>query len=632
MKAIPQLSSLITLSLFLLTPICTAAQQIPEDVIVFTTLRPGNHDIFIADNTEETIRQVTHHPALDYNATFSPDDRWLVFTSERNGNADLYALDLKNDLALFRLTNDAAMDDAADISPDGKYILFVSNRDGNPDIYKMPFRPGLPPEETARKAERLTRHPFGDFNPSFAPDGSKIVFSRQLNSKTGRITDIHIMKQDGSGVHRLTDWQKLQKASGAPVWDPHGEFVYFHSWRRDESGFIGRIRPDSTGFEIIGDRGFHLMPAVSPAGRIAFISSPITPSGDPARMFNEGNMLSMTPKGNDVKQVLDSTQVNPCLAPAYSSEGLLACHGPAKTGDQVRMTNNRIFARPGTHDTLSLRDRSVALVGIRGYFPDFINNNHIVYGEWLTDESDINRFGHSPLVSSDLDGSDRKVLYERNQRLAWDADVCEEKGWIAFTTGPTFASPDTDVDIWKMRSDGTDLQNLTGTTASNNAFPTWSPDCRHIIFRSGRDGNMEIYKMDSDGNNPVRITHHESTDTAPSVSPDGKFISFATGRSGSGLKIWIENLETGEGRYLEPERAEMPGLDMHPQFSPDGKWIVFVSDRGGVLDEYVMSGQPQPYGDLWIKATTGKGPAIRVTNNKWEEGLAIWGKDENVED
>jgi len=616
---------LFTLWLLLLVPVFSMAQQIPDELILYSTLRPGNHDIFIVDNPGETIRQVTKHPALDYNATFSPDDRWLVFTSERSGNADLYALDLNNELKLYQLTDNPAMDDAADISPDGDHILFVSNREGNPDIYEMPFRPKAATEETEPSADRLTDHAYGDFNPAYAPDGTKIAFSRQLGRKTGRVTDVHVMNRDGSAIRRLTDWRQLRKASGAPAWDHRGEFIYFHSWRGDDSADIGRIRSDSTGFEFVGSRGYRLMPALSPDRRLTLFSSPINPGDELDRMFDEGKIISMKPNGNDIKTVLDTNRVNPCLAPAYSSEGLLACHGPGKSGDRIRMANNRILTRPGTHDTLSLRDRTVALVGIRGYFPDFINSDRIVYGEWLTDQSDLNRYGHSPLVSSAVDGSDRKVLFEEKQKLAWDPDVCREEGWIAFTVGPTFASTGTDVDIWSMRADGTELQNLTDNTGSNNAFPTWGPDCRHIFFRSGRDGNMEIYKMEKDGDNPTRLTHHESTDTAPNVSADGRYLSFATGRSGNGMKIRIVDLETGEGRFLEPERSDMPGLDMHPHFSPDGKWILFVSDRGGNLDEYILSAQPQPYGDLWIKATTGKGPAIRLTNNKWEDGLGIWG-------
>src|SRR5262245_31897675 len=67
-------------------PIATARRV---ETIVYTTVRPANWDVFLfIDGTNEP-RRLTDHPASDYNATFSPDGEWVVFTSERNGNADL---------------------------------------------------------------------------------------------------------------------------------------------------------------------------------------------------------------------------------------------------------------------------------------------------------------------------------------------------------------------------------------------------------------------------------------------------------------------------------------------------------------------------------------------------------------
>ena len=66
---------------------------------------------------------------FDYNASFSPDGKWIVFTSERNGSgqADLYRVRVDGS-GLERLTDDPALDDQAAFSPDGNQIAFVSTR------------------------------------------------------------------------------------------------------------------------------------------------------------------------------------------------------------------------------------------------------------------------------------------------------------------------------------------------------------------------------------------------------------------------------------------------------------------------------------------------------------------------
>lgn len=139
------------------------AAERPRDVIVYTTLRPENQDIYLVDGPNAEPRRMTDHRALDYNATFSPDGRWLVFTSERSGNPDLYALDLEERGEPVRLTYHPAMNDAADLSPDGERLAFVSTRDGNADIFTMPFAPGDTTAEA--RAENLTNRAGGDFNP-----------------------------------------------------------------------------------------------------------------------------------------------------------------------------------------------------------------------------------------------------------------------------------------------------------------------------------------------------------------------------------------------------------------------------------------------------------------------------------
>ena len=52
-------------------------------------------------------------------------------------------------------------------------------------------------------------------------------------------------------------------------------------------------------------------------------------------------------------------------------------------------------------------------------------------------------------------------------------------------------------------------------------------------FTPKRDGNVEVYMMDADGGNPIRLTHHDAWDGSPSWSPDGRRIAFHSERDGN---------------------------------------------------------------------------------------------------
>ena len=77
--------------------------------------------------------------------------------------------------------------------------------------------------------------------------------------------------------------------------------------------------------------------------------------------------------------------------------------------------------------------------------------------------------------------------------------------------------------------------------------PSWSPDGRHIAFQSSRDGNYEIYVMDSDGSNPRRLTDHPAEDKYPSWSPDGRHIAFQSSRDHDNYEIYVMDIASYTG-------------------------------------------------------------------------------------
>ena len=105
-----------------------------------------------------------------------------------------------------------------------------------------------------------------------------------------------------------------------------------------------------------------------------------------------------------------------------------------------------------------------------------------------------------------------------------------------------------------------------------------------IVFQSERDGNSEIYVMNADGTNQLRLTTNSSFDAEPAFSPGGERIAFMSTRDGN-AEIYIMHADGTSQTRL----TNSPGADDHPSFSPDGNKIAFVSERSGHLGIWVMN-------------------------------------------
>lgn len=82
------------------------------------------------------------------------------------------------------------------------------------------------------------------------------------------------------------------------------------------------------------------------------------------------------------------------------------------------------------------------------------------------------------------------------------------------------------------------LTNLTNSV-DNSFRPDWSPDGQRIVFMSERDGNRELYVMNADGSNPVRLTDNVGDDNQPRWSPDGSTILFESNRDGANTVLYL---------------------------------------------------------------------------------------------
>ncbi|MEW5884029.1 MAG: DPP IV N-terminal domain-containing protein [Armatimonadota bacterium] len=147
----------------------------------------------------------------------------------------------------------------------------------------------------------------------------------------------------------------------------------------------------------------------------------------------------------------------------------------------------------------------------------------------------------------------------------------------------TFSSArDGNREIYVMNEDGSNQVRLTNSP-TEDIISLYSPDGTKIVFHSHRVGNGEVHVMDADGSNVVNLTNNPNYDSHPRWTPDGRRILFTSDRDGNYELYWM-NADGSQQTRL----TNNPGQDWMPAISPDGTKIVWASDRTGNRDLYIM--------------------------------------------
>jgi len=156
------------------------------------------------------------------------------------------------------------------------------------------------------------------------------------------------------------------------------------------------------------------------------------------------------------------------------------------------------------------------------------------------------------------DGSGTPTNLTRN--LAYDADTAvSPDGKIAFVS-----LRDGNFEIYTMNTDGSNQINRTNNPAWDS-YPNFSYDGKQITFHSNRDGNFEVYKMNSSGTGQVNLTHSPADEGAPAFSPDGKKVTFESNRDGN-AEIYTMNATDGSS---QSRLTNNPAADGDPDWGTD---------------------------------------------------------------
>ena len=148
------------------------------------------------------------------------------------------------------------------------------------------------------------------------------------------------------------------------------------------------------------------------------------------------------------------------------------------------------------------------------------------------------------------------------------------------------------------------------------------PDGRLVVKGCSPSGDCGLYVMGPEGGNATKISG-ESSDTAPSVSPDGNRIAFmSAARGATNWEIWLMNADGSNAKRLT-ENGSNEGL---PTWSPDGKSIAFVSDQGGVWAIWAMNADGTNQRKLVNMSGSPDGEVLQDTDNSkgWVEERISW--------
>jgi TolB protein len=190
--------------------------------LAFSSHRDGNWDLYILDLISGDIRRITETPGYEGHPTWSPDGQWLAYEAYYSDNFDIWIAPLESNQPPIQLTYDAA-DDASPVwDPGGRRVAFVSDRDGSPDIFIADLN------KPDNRLTNLTNTPDrSESSPAFSPDGQSLAFA----ARSDGVDSLMVLDPIDSQTHPVMVGQ-----GGRPAWSPSGDgllaiaFMPFHSY------------------------------------------------------------------------------------------------------------------------------------------------------------------------------------------------------------------------------------------------------------------------------------------------------------------------------------------------------------------------------------------------------------------
>jgi Tol biopolymer transport system component/DNA-binding winged helix-turn-helix (wHTH) protein len=400
----------------------------------------------------------------------------------------------------------------------------------------------------SRTPEPLTAIPFTSFPglqtaPSFSPEGSRIAFSwDKANAGSGaHAYDLYIKAIGSETLIRLTNHPSEWISS---TWSPDGTQIAFH-----------RLAGTDTGIYVIPALG-------GPERKLRTTHIPYYGAA-PLSWSPDGKWIAYDDVEND------------------------------RPGDRMFLLNvNTLESHEFPHNpscnheadlTFSHSGRQLALVCVHGSFEYFITDidgkskrSLIIVQDypgglaWSSDDKFL------ILVRSLETGPELHKLRVSDGTIR-KIPLAAAGSWPSVSRdGLAFSVSVGHVNIWRrdlLHPEAAPLQMYTSTLDQNAA--QYSPDGKHVAFDSARSGLWSIWIADTDGSNPVQISH-EGAAGYPRWSPDSQKVAFQMKGSNKLWGVYIADISDRVPHKLPCNVRETS----EPEWSHDGKWIYFRGYEG----------------------------------------------------
>lgn len=533
--------------------------------IAFVSDRDGDREIFITRTDGSAVVQLTNNRFDDFDPNVSADGSKIVFVSDRAGTDEILFMRIDGTGA-FRLTNNTLDESHPVWDPLSGQIAFAGFDGVDSEIYKM--------TSTGQNVTNLTNNPTAfDANPAWSPGGIPIAFD-STNRGGDPGTNVYTMRNDGTGIRKLTSSGKDRR----PNWAPDNKNLTFESGRdyvpSGASHFADVFQPVGMAFSpdagmlvtqltrdkvlAVADTGevttFADLPPTGNANLERYVAVSPGLGGFPQNYVYvtvRQDILRITPDG----QTVEVWVTIPALANSNNTvnfdtvgtfgHDLLIASGPK--ADLWRVDSDGTPSRVADLSLpQELEDPEVAPLDYTPYGGQVIVSSKLDNTVYAID-ADGNVTSVGPWESADdVAFIPATVCNYGNSGAAFFLAMRDENR-ILRMPGSDFAGAsgalvpgETTTDIGLFHSNGVsiDISQFSPPVGTPELEGTAFAQCSPINRPAARPGSGpledvapgEIYKMASTGASQVRLTNNSADDTYPAWSPDGNLIVFQSAR------------------------------------------------------------------------------------------------------